>query len=39
MTQIEKAVKLVKEMFPELPNKSVETLAKIIDLQLNKSKN
>jgi hypothetical protein len=36
MTQIEQAVKLIKEMFPELPNKSVDLLARMIDLQLKK---
>jgi hypothetical protein len=38
MTRIEKAVKLIKEMFPELPDKSVDLLARMIDLQLNKLK-
>jgi hypothetical protein len=36
MTRIEQAVKLIKEMFPELPGKSVDLLAQMIDLQLNK---
>jgi hypothetical protein len=36
MTRIEQAVKLIKEMFPELPDKSVDLLAQMIDLQLNK---
>jgi hypothetical protein len=36
MTRIEKAVELIKEMFPELPDKSVDLLAKMIDLQFNK---
>ena len=36
MTQIEKATKLIKENFPELPDKSVDLLAQIIDLQLKK---
>jgi hypothetical protein len=36
MTRIEKAVKLIKEMFPELPDKSVDLLARMMDLQLKK---
>jgi len=36
MTRFEKAVELVKEMFPELPDESVDLLAQIIDLQLKK---
>lgn len=36
MTRFEKAVEMIKEMFPDLPSNSVEILAKIIDLQLNK---
>jgi hypothetical protein len=38
MTRIENAVKLIKEMFPELPDKSVDLLARMIELQLNKQK-
>jgi hypothetical protein len=38
MTKVEQAVKLIKEMFPELPDKSVDLLARMIDLQLNKLK-
>ena len=36
MTKVEQAVKLIKEMFPELPDKSVDLLARMIDLQLRK---
>jgi hypothetical protein len=36
MTKVEQAVKLIKEMFPELPDKSVDLLARMIDLQLKK---
>jgi hypothetical protein len=39
MTRIENAVKMVKEMFPQLPEKSAVLLAQIIEQQLNKSKN
>ena len=36
MTRVEQAVKLIKEMFPELPDKSVDLLARMIDFQLRK---
>jgi hypothetical protein len=36
MTRIKHAVKMIKEMFPELPDKSVDLLARMIDLQLKK---
>ena len=38
MTKVEQAVKMIKEMFPELPDKSVDLLARMIDFQLNKQK-
>ena len=36
MTKVEQAVKLIKKMFPELPDKSVDLLARMIDFQLKK---
>ena len=38
MTKVEQAVKMIKEMFPDLPDKSVDLLARMIDFQLNKQK-
>ena len=38
MTRVEQAVEMIKEMFPELPKKSVDLLARMIDFQLNKHK-
>ena len=38
MTRIEQAVVMIKKMFPELPEKSVDLLARMIDFQLNKHK-
>ena len=36
MTRLQLAVEMIKEMFPELPEKSVDLLARMIDFQLNK---